>query len=91
MICECKENIEAKLLERFKEQSPEATEHSLELQGYGIYMTADRLECKPYMPIEAQALYPLKKGGTKLKKTKQNMVFNYCPFCGLKYKAKGEA
>jgi len=83
--CNCKADLEAKLLERFKEHSPEATEHGVSLQGYTLLIEDNRLRQAGYMTAAASALYPLKKGGTKLKKITQNMIFTFCPFCGEKY------
>ncbi len=84
MACECKTDIEEKLLSRFKEQSPEATMHEVELQGYTLII-GEKLESKGYMPIKCEANFPLKKGGFKPKAIKQNMIFTFCPFCGVKY------
>ena len=82
--CNCKADLEAKLLDRFKEQNPEASEHYVALQGYTLIL-GEKLEQKGYMGIRATARFPLKKGGTKEKAITQNMVFSYCPFCGEKY------
>jgi hypothetical protein len=84
MACECKKDIEEKLLTRFKERSPEANLHEVSLQGYTLII-GDKLESKGYMPIQTEASFPLRKGGFKTKKQTQNMVFTFCPFCGVKY------
>ena len=81
-MCDCKKDIEAKLLERFVEQTPAAEGHKVKLQGYGLIFGAAASE-RAYMPIEATASHLLKKGGMKSKTTKQNMFFNFCPFCGV--------
>jgi len=83
--CECKKELEAKLLARFKEHSPEATDHGVSLQGYALVIEDDTLRQKGCMTATASAVYPLKKGGTKLKKITQSMLFTFCPFCGVKY------
>lgn len=86
MLCDCKQEIEAKLLARFREKNPEASKHHVSLTGYAIIFEHKKgLELKGYMTIEFTALYPLKKGGAKEKKKKQNMIFTFCPFCGKKY------
>lgn len=81
------------MLERFKEVAPEAAEHEVELKGYGLHFAGNSIVMKACTTLEGKANFPLKKGGTKLKKIKQNVAFNYCPFCGTKYPeiAKGEA
>lgn len=84
MACDCKKDIEEKLLARFKEQSPEATGHEASLKGYALIF-GNKLEQKGCMQLEVVADFPLKKGGMKSKKQTQNMIFNYCPFCAVKY------
>lgn len=84
MACNCKKEIEEKLLNRFKEMSPEAEKHEVSLTGYALIF-GDKLEQKGCMTIAATADFPLKKGGVKSKKQTQNMVFTFCPFCGVKY------
>lgn len=88
-MCDCKSDIEKRFLEKFKEQTPEATGHEVQLKGYAFFFgTGIRL--KGVMPLEATAVFPLKKGGTKSRTTKQSMCFSYCPFCGVKYEKDGE-
>jgi len=84
MACSCKTEIEVRLLERFKEVSPEAQAHEVELTGYA-FILGDKLEYKGCMNIEAVADFPLRKGGFKRKTQHQNMIFAFCPFCGVKY------
>jgi hypothetical protein len=84
MTCDCKKSLETKLAERFKESAPEAKDHAVSLQGYALIL-GEKLEQKGCMPIHCTATYPLKKGGTKEKTVKQNMIFTYCPFCGVAY------
>ncbi len=86
MPCECKTDIEQKLLARFKEQAPEAAEHETELMGYSIALDSEmNMSQKGCMTIEAKAVFPLRKGGTKARKINQTMFFTFCPFCGVKY------
>lgn len=85
MACYCKKEIETKLLARFKEQRPEATEHNTALQGYALLIQDNALVQKGCMEIKATAIFPLKKGGAKAKTISENMVFTFCPFCGTKY------
>ena len=89
-MCDCQSKTEARLLERFKQQNPEAKSHTATLTGYALILEGNHLITKGCMPAELSASYPLKKGGLKDKKTKTNMIFNYCPFCGEKYNEGGE-
>lgn len=84
--CNCKSEIEAKLLERFKTQQPDASQHKVTLKGYGfgVEEKSGALVVRGFIPYEAFALVPLKKGGSKPKKTMGNMFFSYCPYCGAK-------
>lgn len=86
MTCTCKTTVEAKLLERFKEQSPEASGHAVDLSGYALILDDEMaMSQKGCMPIVTRASFPLKKGGAKEKKQTFNMIFTYCPFCGVAY------
>ena len=84
MSCDCQNKINGMLTERFKKDEPAATDHKVKLQGYAIVLTDSGCVTKPFMEYETFANVPLKKGGTKPKKTTGNMVFSYCPFCGVK-------
>lgn len=82
--CNCKTELEAKLLERFKTNAPDATDHGVELIGYSFVIVGNTLTHMPYMEVRTSSMQPLKKGGSKLKKGTTNMFFTYCPFCGTK-------
>ncbi len=84
-MCECKTELQAKLLERFAASAPQATNHGATLQGYAFALVGDGMVTMGYLPVELSAEYPLKTGGKKLKKTTQNMFFTFCPFCGERY------
>lgn len=83
--CNCKAELEAKLTERFKASKPEATGHSVTLEGYGFAIVGNTMVMRPVMPYKAHAAFPNKKGGADREKTmKGTMVFSFCPFCGVK-------
>lgn len=84
MACDCKSDIEAKLLDRFQKATPEASAHGVTLQGYGLHFVNNTAELAGFMPYEAQADHPKKDGGVRVKKLKGNMMFSFCPFCGVK-------
>jgi hypothetical protein len=83
-MCDCRTRIEEKLLNKFREVAPEATDHRAKLTGYALIF-GETLTEKGCMAIDYAAKYPLKKGGTKEKATKISMMFTFCPFCGGKY------
>ncbi len=85
-MCRCREDIEAKLLDRHKNNSPDSRFHTAELRGYGFVLTDAGMREVGQMPIELTSEAPLKKGGFKLKKESMSMFFTFCPFCGEKYK-----
>jgi len=89
-MCECKKDIEAKLLERFKQHTPEAKDHDVELKGYGVSISNLDLKLCAFMPIEYIAKYPMKGGVLhKERKTKSTMHFNFFPFCGESFEKGG--
>lgn len=84
MNCNCKEELEAKLTARFKEQEPGATDHGAELQGYGFSMSGSAMTVRGFMDVKQSAMFTPKSGIPKLKKTSLSMFFSYCLFCGVK-------
>jgi hypothetical protein len=84
MNCNCKEEIEAKLTERLKEQLPAGTDHGTELQGYGFTLGGNAMQVRGFIPVNQSAMVPLKSGAMKLKKSSLSMFFSFCPFCGVK-------
>ena len=88
MSCNCRQELEEKLLERFKEQEPDAKDHCVSLNKY-VFTFGKCLE-KGCFTIELEALFLLKNGKKKLKKSKQSMLFTYCPFCAQPYDAEAD-
>ena len=85
-MCNCKQEIEAKLLSRFIESAPEAKSHCAKLEGYTLVLEGNTLATKGFMDIALTAAYPVKKTGEfKEKKRKELLTFNFCPFCGQEY------
>jgi len=90
-MCDCREKIEARLLQAFKEEHPEATDHKVKLEGYAFIFGA-QVTVKACMPIKRTATFPVKKGGgTREKAEKVSLMFNCCPFCGEKYEREEPA
>ena len=82
MNCNCKADIEAKLLERFKSETPDGVDHSVSMSGYGFGIVGNKMITRPYAEVTRAAQMPRKAGGFTHKRTKLNMFFSYCPFCG---------
>lgn len=87
-MCDCRKDLEQKLTERYQAQEPTARDHKVTLRGYGFVLEGNKFTERGCMTYETFALVPLKKGGEKPKKTKGNMFFSFCPFCGEKVGAE---
>lgn len=89
-MCECKKEMEDKLLANFKEKAPGATGHAVELKGYTFTMHrgSNTLNEHPVMPLEASAQFTLKNGNTKMRRFKEKVLVNFCPFCGENFTGK---
>ena len=83
-MCNCKEELEKKLTDHQIKSTPISKGHKVALKGYGIVLTDSGCRYRGFMEYEVFELAPLKKGGHKPKKTRGNMFFSYCPFCGKK-------
>lgn len=94
MTCNCKSDLEARLLDRAKEQLPDSKNHEVRMTGYAlVFNDTNGMDFLGSMPVEIQHTVVVKKTGCdRVKKDKTNFIFTYCPFCGVRYKAeKGEA
>ena len=84
--CTCKQDIEAKLLERFKTDAATAEDHSATLDGYALVLQGNTMQYKPAMPYKLTATYTAKTGSRKRKTSTGSMIFSFCPFCGTSLK-----
>lgn len=85
-MCNCRSEIEAKLLDRVKEQAPEASRaHKAELQGFVFGLTDKGITMRNGLTAAAEWEQRNKAGDFKLKKVKQSVRGTYCMFCGEKY------
>lgn len=82
MNCNCRSDIEAKLLERFKSEAPTGENHAVSISGYGFCIVGNEMTMRPYAEVTKSADMPKKAGGWSLKRSKLNMYFSYCPYCG---------
>ena len=90
MTCNCKSDLEARLLERAKEQLPESKDHNVSMTGFAfVFNDANGMDQLGFMPVEIEHKVTVKKTGLeRVKKQKTSFIFTYCPFCGVRYKAK---
>ena len=85
MACNCQTELQAELLERFKQVKPEAQNHRAEIQGYA-FIFGKTVTMKLATPVHFTGKYLVKKTGLLKEKTfKENLIFTYCPFCGVPY------
>ncbi len=81
-MCNCKKEMEARLLEKCSQEPGE--DHKIKLMGYGYILSDNKLEYRPVMPIEHTYMHTAKNGNKKSKTDKISMVLSHCPFCGEK-------
>jgi hypothetical protein len=90
MNCNCKKEIELKLLENYTKANPTAKEPDVSIQGYGFVIIGSGLQERGFLPVDSKAKFPTKAGVLKPKTTKQSMFWSFCPFCGVSATAKPE-
>lgn len=88
-MCNCRSDIEARLVEKVSQQMPEGSRNlSVSLGGgYAFLLGGSGIAMRNVMPIDIEYEEPLKKrpGEFKRKRPKLSMHGNYCMFCGVKY------
>lgn len=83
MNCTCNRDIEAKLLDQLKEETPTGVDQAVSLSGYGFVLVDNRMTIRPYTVVNRSVMLP-KKGseGWRQKRSTMNMFFSFCPYCG---------
>lgn len=89
--CTCKEDVSAKLLEHARKKNPDHTAHEVTLEGYGLVLTNSEAVEKPFMPVTVEALRTTKGRIERKTKSRLNMFFSFCPFCGVLLKDEAQA
>lgn len=86
-MCNCKDEIEAELTKRLAANTPELSEHKVELSGYGISFNRETgtASLRPFMTAKGIADKTKKNGNIVYKKFNHPVAFSYCPFCGEKF------
>jgi len=72
MACKCIYEIEAELKERYAKNKD-------------IEEVLGAVKQELYSPVVIEHTYKNRKGEPKTKKSKANMAYKYCPFCGVPY------
>ena len=83
-MCNCKEELEAKHLAKFKQDFPEMTNHFVELEGY-TFIFSPKAYTAACLQVTREADWTFKNGGFRKVKKSIRMIFTYCPFCGKEY------
>ncbi len=89
MACNCKSDLEAKVVDRLKEEYPEGENHQASLGANYLYALEDFGQLGR-MEFANEVVVTTKKGTKRTIKPKLSMVFTFCPFCGVRYKEKKE-
>lgn len=84
-MCNCRKDIEQRLLNSAKSDHPGSTDHTMKLTGYALVCGDDGWSSKQIMPIEGSYTIKTKAGKPVTKKIKASMCANFCMFCGEKY------
>ncbi len=87
-MCDCRSNIETRLLDKIAAQIPEGSKNlSTKLGGYAFLLGGSGIAMRNVMPIDIEYEEPIKKrpGEFKRKRQKMSMHGNFCMFCGEKY------
>lgn len=81
-MCNCKKEMETKLLETIKKQRPDAALLKVELGGYSVIISGNKMDYRPTTPINISYLHTFKNGSQKTKKETMPFALKHCPFCG---------
>jgi|LULJ01.1.fsa_nt_gb hypothetical protein len=91
MTCNCKTEIEAKVVERLKEEYPEGRDHTATMDNNYAFLFSMNDEMNSvlhvgYIAFKNTVTTTTKKGVERTAKPQLNIHFTYCPFCGERYK-----
>lgn len=91
-MCNCRKELTAKLLENAKNQLPNSTGHSVEIEGFAFAITPKLgVIGRGYMPVTVTHTVKNKRTGIEKRKVeKVRLLASYCPFCGEKQSNENE-
>ena len=86
-MCDCKKKYEAEIVKSAKEQLPNSTDHSAELQGYVMGIRTGTNDIVERQAMQVVIKYTAhRKGVSRPKKLVQNVMASFCMFCGASLK-----
>jgi len=86
MACKCIYEIEAELKERYAKNKDIEEVLGAKLQNTALmFSDGGAVKQELYSPVVIEHTYKNRKGEPKTKKSKANMAYKYCPFCGVPY------
>ena len=87
---ECRENVEAKMKERFLEKiGSDYKDFDAKLEGYGFAISGSKLESIFSINYTGTVMVPKKNGGgMKKERVRHSVVANFCPICGKSTKTE---
>ena len=89
MKCDCRDNIEQKVLENFKTQNPDAQDVCVSMGGYGFQLVGNGMRMLQMMPCKITYTNTVKKTGQqRTKQQTMNITGSYCMFCGKQVKGE---
>lgn len=89
-MCNCKTELEAKMLARAKEVLPESTDHNVEIDGYVFGLTNNNgVVQRQALTVVIKHTCKLKNGSIKQKVEKQKIMATFCMFCGERQVVEG--
>ena len=83
MTCTCKADIEAKLLEGLKKNTPTGSDHDVRFTNYGMVIRDNALVVRPYANVDIRVILPKRSGGYRPKRRTECVFFKFCPHCGV--------
>ena len=82
MSCDCREQMIELLREHFAKREGVHSVDAVELEGYGLALSGNKMELRGRMDATVRGQVKLKSGATKPKKFSTFIAFSHCPFCG---------
>lgn len=89
MHCDCRKDLEQKMLENFKLQNPDASNVNVSMDGYAFQLVENGMRMVNVMPCKITYTNTVKKTGRQKDRQKTiNITGNYCMFCGQPVKGE---